>query len=137
MSIFVKEGRKEQLQAIITQLGANLRVGLFKAIAVVDDTCVLANITDCDFSGYAVATPAFSDAGFSANDNYQESAAAITFTHNGGGTANSVLGWYLYNTSTSKLHWFESFGAPVTLATNGQFITVTPLIFSGEVTPPL
>lgn len=52
--------------------------------------------------------------------------SAVSWTHNGGGTSNSIYGYYIVDAS-GNLAWAERYsGAPVTINTNGQVYQVTP-----------
>lgn len=136
-AILTNEGRQDVLTQYLSARGANHRIGLYTARAVYGVTAVLADITEATFSGYAIGTPTWVSFGIDANGNSDYAAAALTFTHNGGGTANTVIGYFVKDTASGKLLFLEDFGAPVTLNTNGQFVSVKPDMYGGLLAPPL
>jgi len=135
-AILANEGQNDMANILHGAIDANLRIGLYTARSVYSKSTVLANITAATFSGYAVQTPTFAAFGLDANGKTQFAGVANVFTHNGGGTGNTVIGYYLYNTSTGFLYWLEDFGAPVTINSNGQHIDVMPNQYTGDLTTP-
>lgn len=136
-AILTNEGQLDQLDTVLTAKSANLRVGLYTARSVYSKSSVLASVTACTFSGYAAQTPGFSSTGVDGAGRIVYAAASLTFTHNGGGTGNTVLGYYVYDTSTGKLQFLEDFSAPISMTSNGQTITVSPVWYYGDLTAPL
>lgn len=131
------EGQVDQVATLIAAKASDLRLGLYTANAGSGKSTVLANITACTFSGYAPLTPVFSVVGNDGNNRQVWQAPTQTFTHDSGGGSDTVLGYYVWDNATGKLQFWEAFGAPVVISTNGQFISVTPSWYYGDLTPPL
>lgn len=81
------------------------KLHLFKNDAEIDAETVLSDLTEADFSGYASQAITWSTtytdpaSGPGASD-----ISTLTFSHNGGGTANTVYGWYMtMNDGTERL----------------------------------
>lgn len=136
-AILPNEGQLDQIAKLLAAEGANLRVGLYTARGVYSKATVLSDITAATFSGYAAQTPAFSSGGLDGAGRNTYAASTMTFTHNGGGTSNTVLGYYLWNNSSGKVYFLEDFGAPIFLGSNGAHVTATPTWYYGDLTPPL
>jgi hypothetical protein len=125
------EGEIELLKLIIAG-GGGWRVKLFKNNYWPTDTDSVGNYTEADFSGYAGGlTPA----GWSVPSNQfgmaQSSATPLVYQNDGGGVANDIFGYFVVNAGNTKLLWAERFPMPVTLAADGDRITLTPsLMFS-------
>lgn len=136
-AIFSNEGQLAIITEYLAAQGANLRCGLYTARSVFSKAMVLGDITAATFSGYAAQTPAWTSNGLDGAGRNSWTAATMTFTHNGGGTANTVIGYYLWNSNTGKLLFAEDFAAPIVLSTNLAHTTVTPTLFDGDLTAPL
>lgn len=133
----VFEGQVDQIATLIGAKASNLRIGLYTANAGSGKATVLANITACTFTGYAALTPVFSVVGNDANNRQTWAAPVQTFTATASSPSNTVLGYYIWDSSTGKLQFYEAFGAPVTINASGQFISVTPTWYYGDLTAPL
>jgi len=88
------------------------------------DDCAAAR---CDFSGYddlpvTWLSPTTDGGGITFMQ-----AQDRTWQHDGGGTANDVGGYYIYN-QTPKLCWVEEFASPKTMADNEDYLTVRPRV---------
>lgn len=85
-----------------------------------------ANYTEATFSGYASSALGTWNAAFLNGSNQGEiDANAVTFTHNGGGTSNTVYGAYVVD-NAGDVVYAEKFSAPLTFASNGDSVTYTP-----------
>jgi len=98
---------------------------LFKNDHVPDPTDVNANYTEANFSGYASQALGTWNAAFLNTDDKGEiDADPKTFTHNGGGTANTVYG-AMVKDDNGDVMYAERFDAPRVLSANGDSITYT------------
>lgn len=131
------EGQDAQAATVMTANTGNWRIGLYTARGGSGRNVVLSDITFATFSGYSPGTPSFSVGSDTVAGRDLWTSASIPFAHNGGGTANTIIGACLYNSVTGKLHYYEDFGAPVTMSAVGNQIDVTPKWYYGELTPPL
>lgn len=106
--------------------GVTVKLKLFKSNTTPTQATVLADFTEADFSGYNYATPSFGAATTDgSNKGVIQDSAARVFTHNGGGTANTVYGYYIEDTTNGKLLWAERFDASQSVSANGDNISVT------------
>jgi len=133
----VEEGRKLTLDGWLTAVGAQLRVILFTAPTSIDEETELSDLTEADFSGYSRETPSFPASTINGNGNALSAGSTVTFTHSGGGTDNTIVGWALIHEAANLAIGIEPLSAPVTLDTGGQFIDVTPQAYLGQLSPPL
>lgn len=133
---YALEGQKDKLDDYIGGAGT-IKVGLYTANAGSGKNTALSHLTAATFSGYATQTPSWATGTTDANLKYNRVGGTCTYTHNGGGTSNSVLGYYVWNDTTGKLLFFEAFGAPISMASNGDTITITPTWFEGDASTPL
>lgn len=131
------EGQDDILNQYITARSSNLRVGLYSSRTGSGKAVVLANVGAATFSGYAAQTPTWTVIADSTAGRSRQEAAELTFTHNGGGTSNVIAGWYLYDAGTSKLLFYEDFGATITMDSSGDNIKVKPTLYCGDLTAPL
>lgn len=131
------EGQVDQIAKLIGTVAADLRLALYTANAGGTKATILANLTEATFTGYAETTPVFAVVGNDANNRQVWTAPVQTFTAGAIGGPQTILGYYLFNTATGKLYFFEAFGAPILINTAGQFIDVTPSWYYGDLTPPL
>jgi hypothetical protein len=119
------EGKKYLLTNGINN--ANVRLGLYKNNYTIIAGSVFANITACDFTGYAAATPVWGAASIDGGDHATQTATSIVFTQGTPGTTNSVYGYYLFDVVTSKLIGGDQLpGAPFVTASSGDTVTITP-----------
>lgn len=128
-SVYMTEGRVCLLEQLRALDGVNWYVGLFQtALApAVGDTFALYNANKATYSGYAALNPAWAAAVAAAPDG-RITAPPVTFQHNGGGTANTVYGYYIYHATQNKVLFAESFATPKTMATAADRIDITPTI---------
>lgn len=131
------EGQEDQVATWTGVKAGTMKVGLYTARSGSGKNVSLGNITPATFSGY---TPVFANlvSGIEdANERMVYAGGPCTFTHNGGGTSNTITGWYMWDTGSGKLHYYEDYGAGVSMAVNGNFITINPKLYYGDLTPPL
>lgn len=98
---------------------------------------VLADFTQADFSGYPAGGIALTYAAAATNGSGQAAMAADeeVFEHDGGGTANTVYGYYIVNTGTNKVIKAEKFDAAVSMGVLGDKITVNETyLLAGTIT---
>lgn len=131
------EGRQDQLDTMLSLLAASLKVQLVTSPTPNDRTKVLANYGICNFSGYADVTPTWGASSLDGNGNAKAVGSTCTFTHNGGGTSNTVVGYIVKDNGTGKVWFSDLFTAPVLMSSNGNQITLNPVLYLGDCTTPL
>lgn len=104
---------------------------LFQNNMTPDQNTVLADLTQATFSGYAASVCNFGAATIVSHKGKIVGTAPLTFTHNGGGTANTIYGYYVKITTTSDLIYVERFSASQLMTNNGDQIGIT-LSFTGN-----
>lgn len=95
----------------------NPTLKLFQNNATISASTVLADLTEADYSGYVaqgIATWTTPQADGS-NRKYTESTTVKTFAHDGGGTANTIYGWYLIDSNSGDLLAVHKFDTPVVM----------------------
>lgn len=102
----------------------NTRLGLFQSNTTPSDSTTLAGLTAATFSGYAVATVSTFITPTESANKARTQATSVDFTHNGGATSNTIYGYYVYDNALSKLLWAERFDASVSMANNGDKISI-------------
>lgn len=125
------EGRLA-LHAVHRSDAANWRVGLAKALGAAVRATVFADITEANYSGYARQAPAY---GAGAINGAGEAASAgpdLTFQHNGGGVANTIVAIFVLDTISGKLTDVVLLAAAETFAAAGDKIIVTPLLYVSQ-----
>lgn len=135
--ILTDEGQDDQLARLIAAEASNLRVGLYTARTGAGKAVTIVSITVATYSGYAAQTPAWSPIADSAAGRSKQEAVELTYAHSGGGVANTITGWYLFNSSTNKLWFYEDFVTAITLDSSGDNIKVKPTLYFGDLTAPL
>jgi hypothetical protein len=129
------------LALVIADLGLQLRMlamigdlndsavtfRLFKSNTTPTKSTIIGDMTECDFSGYS-SVDAADWALLSLTGHVQTiEADDVVFSHDGGGTANDVYGYYVTDPGNSFMYWSERFpSAPVNMGSSGQSITVSP-----------
>lgn len=113
-------------------LGVDYDLRLFKnnvtsgLTTVQKDALTEASFTQATFTGYAPVTLTGGSWTIT-NGNPSAGVYAIqSFTSSANQTAQTIYGYYVTRHSDNKLEWFEYFASPVTIDTNGQFLSVTP-----------
>lgn len=136
--VFVDSGEQDLLEGYIAVL--NISGGLSLRLFTNDVTAGLtpeqidaldtADFTQATFPGYAAIT---FNSGWTVTQGNPTTArnTARTFTRSSTGTAQLIHGYYLVAVTDGVLQWFEQFDAPVSLATLGDAIVVTPT-FTGD-----
>jgi len=131
----------QYLAYIWSQTGAYLTIKLYKSDTTPDWDTVLADLTECDFSGYAsMQLTAWDYAGvFLDGDGRAKVNHTTNYTamHNGGGVSNNVYGFFVVD-NTGDLCWLQRFDSPpIAIDSNGKFITVVPsFTLMSEFSPP-
>lgn len=121
--VFVDEGENDVLNLI--KNNASMKCRLFKNSLSPAHGTVLGDLTTCDFSGYADQALSYGTPATNGSNQGQMTASQLTFSHSGGGTANDVYGYAIFNNTSGKLHKVEVFDAPITLAVSGDDIKIT------------
>jgi len=85
---------------------------------------VFADFTLATFSGYTSQTLTFGAGTVAANISTAV-ASAITFTRSIGATSNTIYGWFLVDSVSSKVFAANLLPTPKAMTTNGDGITVT------------
>jgi len=117
------------LNAWITQLGVTGELHLYQApITAIGPDIVLADLVEATFSGYAEEALTGQAVAQDINGTNFVSFGDGEFTHNGGGTAESIIGYYLVNATDSALLLVERFPEPVPMEANGDKIQIAPRI---------
>lgn len=111
------------LAGVITEMGA-LTLRLNKNPVTPSDATVLGDFTIADFSGYANASPSMTTPSEISGKGTTIDSAERSFTHNGGGTGNTIYGYYVTD-AIGGLVWAEAFSAPVTMNASGHQIKIT------------
>lgn len=123
---FVNEGRNNLLNVITSESEVNARIVLFVSGPTIDNATAFADLSIADFSGYAdlvwtgAANASIDGSGRGSRQK------TFTFTHDGGGTDNTIGGWALVVDDPSgnpKLILAENFAAPLVMADAGNQIT--------------
>jgi len=87
---------------------------------------ILADLTVANFSGYSNATLAWGTPFINGSDKGEMDASQLTWTHNGGGTNNTIYGFYVVNDDETILIYAERFPAPILMDAIGAEIKYTP-----------
>jgi hypothetical protein len=124
-NVMCQNGWKTMLDAAVAA-GKLARIRLFQNNHVPVNSDTVASYTEATFSGYPGYTAlAFGAAFINGATQGEIDNAAVTWTHNGGGTANTIYGIYVTD-GANNLMYAEMFGAPVTMTIATNFITYTP-----------
>lgn len=126
-NVFVRLGDVSVLQAMVdSAVLDNLR--LFKNNHVPTEADVVGDYTEANFSGYPGAvSPTWGTPFVNGSNKGEVDATLITYTHNGGGTANTVYGVYVVD-GAGVLVYAERFPAPYTMGSNGDTFPYTPKV---------
>lgn len=124
--LVVNEGKVDILDLLNGgNFPANVQIGLFKNNLVPDKDTVLADVTAANFSGYSSATPAFDPATLSTDKGVMVQNPATDFMHNGGGTSNTIYGYYVWDNGAGVLLWIELISPSQLMSNNGDTLSVT------------
>lgn len=135
-AILSNEGRTALLQKIITDEGPGWVFGFFKNNIAVSASTVFATLVESTFPGYARQTPAFPAPSLNGVNQAVSTAPTLTYTHTGGGSAESAYGYFLLHTPTGKLKFIELFPVPKLMSTLGDAIALTPTLYLDGLTVP-
>lgn len=126
--VFPDTGENLALEMIVNKTAAQgLVLKLYKSNTTPAESDTAGTYTEADFSGYASA--ALTGASWGSASSGSIAYAQQTFTHNGGGTSNSIYGYFVIQTSSGTLLYAERDGAaPFTLANTGDNVKITPTI---------
>lgn len=127
--LFPNTGENLVLEMIVNKNAAqDLTLKLFKSNTTPAETDTAATYTEADFSGYVAATLTGSSWG-SASSGTIAYGSQQSFTHNGGGTSNSIYGYFVVQATSGTLLYAErDASAPFTLANNSDNVKITPTI---------
>lgn len=118
-AVFPDTGKKLALD-ILLAAGRNPKLKLFKNNVAVTDATVLGDLTEANFSGYAAKDlSAIAAASINGSDQGERHSNANNFVHSGGGTANTIYGWYIVIddlAATPALILCENFPTPLVVA---------------------
>lgn len=109
--------------------GSSWRLRLFKNDITPGVSSALADFTEANFSGYSEGTPSWGSFALNGSNAAESVASQISYSHNGGGTSNTIYGWYLVEidgTLGNKVLAAERFANPITMAASGDVIRITP-----------
>jgi hypothetical protein len=104
---------------------SSLFVRLYQNNFTPDQNTLLSDLTVATFSGYAQASVTLGTFTTVAHKAKSVGTAAQVFTHNGGGTSNTIYGYYVVDTFTGNLVWVERFGSSQIMLNNGDQISIT------------
>lgn len=94
-AVFPDVGKKLALDILLAS-GRSPKLKLFKNNVTVSVATVLGDLTIADFSGYADKDlSAMASATINGSDQGEKHSNANDFAHNGGGTGNTIYGWYI------------------------------------------
>lgn len=124
------EGKKYVLNSLGPGIGGDYYVRLFKNNHVVGNTSVFADMTQADFSGYADQLPSWSAAADNGSGDAERHTGTLTFTHNGGGTANTIYGLLVAPDNAgidSKVIVAYNFPVPISMSAGDPPIVISVL----------
>jgi len=104
----------------------NLVLKLFKNDVTPDESTVIGDLTEADFTGYSSQT--LTGSSWSAASSGATSYAEQSFTSSADQTAQTVYGWYLERATGGELVAADRFSSPPTIENNGDVIKVTPTL---------
>lgn len=121
-------GENLALEMVVNKTAAqNLVLKLFQSNTTPAEGDTAVTYTESTFSGYVAAT--LTGASWGAASGGSIAYAQQTFTHNGGGTSNSIYGYFMVQASSGTLFLAERDGAaPFSMTNNGDNIKITPTI---------
>jgi hypothetical protein len=91
-----------------------------------DPDLELGDLTQADFSGYSAVEVSAGTVTIDSNGDGQFVLAEATFSHNGGGTSNTIYGYYIryaIDGSPASLLWVVKFAAPISMAIGTDVIS--------------
>ena len=125
--VFTNSGENLVLEMIVNKTAAqNLVLKLYSSNTTPSETDTAGTYTEATFSGYAAITLTGASWGTASGS---IAYAQQTFTHNGGGTSNSIYGYFVVQATSGTLLYAERDGsAPFTLTNLGDNVKLTPTI---------
>lgn len=117
------EGRLHLLDTLVAD--STLRVELVKADFTNDESLTYASLTLADFSGYVYQVPSFGAGIINGDGNAESTAGTLTWTHDGGGTANTIYGVVISALTLSasrEILLANKFDSPVVMGSLGASI---------------
>jgi len=123
-NVYCEDGFLETLQASLdAAVYDDMR--LFKNNHTPASTDTVSDYTEADFSGYPGSVgPTWGAPFINGDDKGEIDAAPVTYTHNGGATANTIYGVYFLD-ADGDLVYADRFGAPIVLTNNGETFDYT------------
>lgn len=125
--MFIPNEAEKQILDLVAQgiNGNSSLMKLFKNDFTPNNSTVLGDFTEADFSGYASVSQEFGAAYTSGL--YAEIAATTdaVFTHNGGGTPNTIYGFYLVDVTDNKLLCADRLASPITLSALDEYLQIS------------
>lgn len=113
---------------ILLVLGTGgLTLFLFKNDVTPNDSTVLADLTPANFSGASDTDGAYeiSEFGTDGSGRGYCTTGQYVWTHNGGGTNNTIYGWCIKINDLSKIWKCGRFATPIVMDTGGKTIKIT------------
>ncbi len=140
MTIKVPEGSRAALATrMLNAAGCTIKLYTAMAGVALDDNQTAASFTEASTlsQGYAAiaipATTSWSAATPTAGLPASAVASAVTWTGNGLGGAISALGYYVVDTTSGALLWYEAFSSAKAITNDGDQIIVTPTLAMSNV----
>jgi hypothetical protein len=128
MAIVVSDAGEIRLLDWAIAARSDLSLVLFKNNATLDGSTELSDLTPADFSGVEETDPALVFApSTTAGGKAKSFAPSLTFTHDGGPTANTIHGYAVVYNGAEYL-WGEKFATSKSMALAGDSITITPVL---------
>lgn len=103
---------------------SSLRMHLYQNAYTPVQGSVIGDFTEATFSGYASVSMTLGTPTEVSHKAKSVAVAPSVFTHNGGGTSNTIYGYYVQDSFTGDLVWAERFGSSQLMAVNGDSISV-------------
>lgn len=112
----------------LSGIAPTLQMRLYQNNYTPVDASVLADFMIATFSGYASVAVTMGAPVSAANKAKSTATSASVFTHNGGGTMNTIYGYYIVDTVLNEVLWAERFGSSQTMGNNGDQISCTAVL---------
>jgi hypothetical protein len=124
MAIVVPDvGEVTLLENIKTSYSNSFHLHLYKNNFTPVEASVLGDFTEADFSGYATQAFGFTTALTVAGISYIVG-SPLMWQQNGGGTSNTIYGYYVTDNSNTILLWAERFSSSKSMAGLADLLTV-------------
>lgn len=123
-NVYLEQGTVKSLDVLRADANHLKTLRLFKNNHTPTPGDTDANYTEADFSGYSSVTLTWNAAFLNGDDKGEIDADEETFTHNGGGTSNTIYGAYVENNAGDVI-FAERFDAPRVMSANGDTIPYT------------